>query len=67
MRDLRIDRKDLDAYVHLLMGIDAVAYAIEVEALGNWLEFLPPTEVEYDLTLGQGSCPILQSVMTVVS
>lgn len=41
MRDLRIERKDLDTYAQLLMGIDAVAYAIEGESLGSWVESLP--------------------------
>lgn len=41
MHGLRINRKYLDAYVHLLMGIEAVAYAVEGAALGSWVESLP--------------------------
>lgn len=36
MHDLRLDRKDVDSYAHLLAGTDAVACAAGGEALGAW-------------------------------
>lgn len=40
------------------MELDAVAYAIEGEALSSWVESLPLLQLEHDLVLGQGSGPI---------
>ena len=54
MRDLRRHRKDLAAYAHLV-GMDAVAGAIEGGALGNCVESLPRLQSEnVTWCLGEG-------------